>query len=74
VIDDSSELTILMRSAAMLRPGQTMPVDRDRLYAMCDELLSLRELVKRVGADLREIAAHAPRPPTGAGHSTQFEA
>jgi hypothetical protein len=52
----ASELVALQRSAAMLPPGQSQPVDRDTLHALCSELLEARELMSRLGADLRTIA------------------
>lgn len=52
----TAELVALQRSAAMLRPGQSQPVDRDTLYEMTAELLEARELLGRLGADLRAVA------------------
>ena len=51
-----------MRSAAMLQPGQTYPVGRDDLIELCNELLSARQLLQRLGTDLRTVAARGARP------------
>jgi hypothetical protein len=60
----TAELISLHRSAAMQHRGQKVPVDRDELCELCEELIQLRGLLQRFGADLRNIAAHAPRPTT----------
>ena len=52
----SGQLVALQRSAAMLLPGQTIPVDRETLTALCSELLDARSLLERLGADLRTVA------------------
>ena len=39
----SAELVSLQRSAAMLTPGQSMPVERDVLYELCGEMLEARQ-------------------------------
>lgn len=44
------------RSAAMLSPGQSLPVHRDTLQAMCGELLESRALLARLGTDVRTVA------------------
>jgi len=57
-----SDIIALQRSAAMLRPGQTMPVERDELLELCEEIVSSRQLLARLGADLRTVAARGKRP------------
>lgn len=52
----TAELIALQRSTAMLPPGQRMPVDRDQLQGLCQELLEARELLDRLGTDLRTVA------------------
>lgn len=56
------KLTALRRSAVMINPGGSIPVARDELVALCDELLANRQLLARLGTDLRAVAAYAPRP------------
>jgi hypothetical protein len=56
---DTGKLVALQRSAAMLSPGQSIPVDRETLAAMCGELLEARALLARLGADLRTVARRA---------------
>lgn len=56
------KLTALRRSAAMVHVGGSIPVDRDELVEMCEELLATRQLLLRLGTDLRAVAAKAPRP------------
>jgi hypothetical protein len=67
LVVDSAQITALQRSAAMLTRGQKLPVDRDELMALCEEVLESRQLLQRLGADLRSVAARAPRPPTSSG-------
>ena len=50
------DLERLKRSAAMLAPGQTMPIERSQLYSVLVELLELRALVTRLGADMTTAA------------------
>lgn len=52
----TSELVALQRSAAMLTPSQQQPVDRDVLIELCAELVESRQLLARLGADLRTVA------------------
>jgi len=59
---DQSELIAIQRSAAMLSSGQSTPVDRDVLYELCSELIEARQLLARLGTDLRSVAARAPKP------------
>jgi hypothetical protein len=40
----------------MLRPEQSQPVDRDVLYDTTAELIEARDLLGRLGADLRAVA------------------
>lgn len=49
----------LQRSAAMLAPGAAMAVDRDLLYDLCTEVIESRQLLARLGADLRAVAARS---------------
>ena len=56
----TSDLVALRCSDAMLRPGQTQPVDRDTLYELTAELVAARELLARLGADLRTVAQRGP--------------
>lgn len=57
----SAELVALQRSAAMLPPGQRLSVEREQLYAMCSELIEARQLLARLGSDLREVADRSRR-------------
>lgn len=57
-----SELVALQRSAAMLVPGTALPVDRDQLYLLCSELIEARQLLTRLGSDLRSVANRSRRP------------
>jgi hypothetical protein len=56
-----SDLVALQRSAAMLRPGATLPVDRDQVFQMCSELIEARQLLTRLGSDLRSVANRSRR-------------
>jgi hypothetical protein len=58
-----SELVALQRSAAMLSRGQTQPVDAGLLEAICGELIEARQLLERLGGDLRAVAAKSRRQP-----------
>ena len=46
---DTAELVALQRSAAMLTPGQSMPIERDVLFELCGEVLEARQLLARLG-------------------------
>lgn len=52
----TAELIAMQRSAAMLTPGRQQPVDRDVLIELCAEVLESRQLLARLGADLRTVA------------------
>jgi hypothetical protein len=58
---DTAELVALQRSAAMLTPGQSMPIERDVLFELCGEVLEPRQLLARLGTDLKAVAAKAPK-------------
>ena len=58
---DTAELVALQRSAAMLTPGQSMPIERDVLFELCGEVLEARQLLARLGTDLKAVAAKAPK-------------
>lgn len=58
----TAELTALHRSAAMQHRGHKVPVDRDQLCELCDELLQLRVLLQRFAGDMRTIPGHRARP------------
>lgn len=60
----NAELIALQRSAAMLSPGQRVSVERERIQELCQELLDSRELLQRLGTDLRNVAQRS-RPSTG---------
>jgi hypothetical protein len=45
----------------MLTPGQSMPVTRDVLFELCGEVLEARQLLARLGADLRTVAGQATK-------------
>ena len=47
----------------MLAPGQTMPIERSQLYSLLVELLELRALVTRLGADMTTAATDRTRSP-----------
>jgi hypothetical protein len=42
-------------------PGQSMPVRREQLIELREEVLAARQLLERLGTDLRTVAARAPR-------------
>ena len=46
----------LKRSAAMLQPSQAIPVNARDVVVLLDELLELRQLVSRLGADITTAA------------------
>ncbi len=56
-----ADIVALQRSAAMLQPGQALSVDREELMALCEEVVASRQLLARLGADLRTVAARAKR-------------
>ena len=56
---DTADLVALQRSAAMVPPGEQIKVERDRLYALCTELIEARQLLARLGSDLRAVAARS---------------
>ena len=53
------QLVALQRSAAMLTSGQSIPVGRDELLELCEELIDARQLLTRLGADLRAVATRS---------------
>ena len=55
----TAELVSLLRSIAMQPPGSTVKLDRDEALTAVEELLQLRQLVERVGGDLRDLAARS---------------
>jgi hypothetical protein len=55
----TAQVVALQRSAAMLPPGQSLPVARDELFELCRELLEARQLLARLGTDLRTVAARS---------------
>lgn len=56
---NQANLVTLQRSAAMLPAGTPVPVERDDLLELIEELFELRRLVQRFGGDLKTIARHA---------------
>jgi hypothetical protein len=56
------EIVAISRSAAMLSPGQSLPVEREQLISLCEEVLECRRLLARLGSDLRTVAGHGRRP------------
>ncbi len=52
----SAELISIQRSAAMLPPGTAVPLPRESLLALVEEVLSQRSLLERLGTDLRDVA------------------
>jgi hypothetical protein len=56
-----SELVALQRPSAMLGNGETQPVDAELLEAICGELIEARQLLERLGGDLRAVAAKSRR-------------
>ena len=56
------KLTALRRSAVMISPTASIPLERDELVALGDEILATRQLLTGLGDDLRAIAANAPHP------------
>lgn len=61
---DTGQLTAIMRSAAMLQPGRTLSLKREEVLEVCEELLSCRQLLARLGTDLRSVASHGSKPPS----------
>jgi hypothetical protein len=59
MVISTAELVALQRSTAMVAPGQPVPVERERLHALCTELIEARQLLARLGSDLREVAARS---------------
>jgi hypothetical protein len=57
-----SDLVSMQRSAAMGQPGSKIPIDRDLLIEIVEEVLAKRALLARFGADLKTVANHAPKP------------
>ena len=60
----NSDLVSIQRSAAMAPPMSKVPVDRDVLIEIIEELLGKRALLARFGADLKTVAGHAAKPTT----------
>ena len=58
----TAELVAIQRSAAMLREDQTYGLPREVLIELVDEVLEARQLLERLGGDLRAVAARARRP------------
>ena len=56
-----AELISIQRSAAMIQPRGTFPVERDVLMNLIGEVLEQRQLLARFGADLKVVASHAPK-------------
>ena len=56
-----TDLENLRRSAAMIQPHQSLPVNRQDVLAMCDELVESRSLLARLGTDLKTVAGKAPK-------------
>ena len=57
-----TELISIQRSAAMIQPRATYPVERELLMTLITEVLEQRQLLARLGADLKAVASHAPKP------------
>jgi hypothetical protein len=55
-----AELVALQRSTAMLQPGTTVPMRREELLELLEELTATRALLARLGADRKTIARRAP--------------
>jgi hypothetical protein len=55
---NNAELISLQRSAAMAAPGSAVPMPRERVLELLDEVLSSRSLLERLGTDLRSVADH----------------
>ena len=49
------QLVALQRSAAMLTSTQSIPVGREELLELCEELIESRQLLARLGTDLRAV-------------------
>jgi hypothetical protein len=45
--------------ARRVRRASASTVERDQLLELCGELLAARQLLERLGTDLRAVAAHA---------------
>jgi hypothetical protein len=59
VTDSTAQLVAMSRNAAMLAPGQSIPVSREDLHELCSELLESRRLLVRLGTDLRTVTARS---------------
>jgi hypothetical protein len=58
----TAELVAIQRSAAMLREGQTYALPRNELIELIAEVIEARQLLERLGGDLRTVAARSRRP------------
>jgi hypothetical protein len=56
---ETHELEIMRRSAAIQQPGAMVPVDRSTLVQVLGELIEARQLLGRLGADLKAVARRA---------------
>jgi len=57
-----AELVSLHRSIATQAPVSPITLHRDEALSLVEKLLALRQLVERVGGDLRDLAARSRRP------------
>jgi hypothetical protein len=56
---ETHEIEILRRSAAMQQPGTKVAVDRSTLVQLLGELIEARQLLGRLGADLKAVEQRA---------------
>lgn len=54
-------LVSLQRSAAMLQPGAVLPIEREVVIDVIAELIEQRQLLARLGGDIRAVVARSPR-------------
>lgn len=58
----TAELVSLHPPIAMQAPDSPVTLHRDEALSLVEELLALRQLVERVGGDLRNLAARSRHP------------
>jgi hypothetical protein len=53
---EHADLISLQRSTAMLTPGERASVSREDLLDVLEELIATRQLLSRLGGDLKAVA------------------
>lgn len=57
---EQADLISWHRSVAMAAPRSTVSAQREQLLDVLDELISVRTLLSRLGADIKSVARRAP--------------